>query len=100
MRCGLTLALATLLIFVAPSAGAQEKPAPKVLHYAFRIAETGFDPAQISDLYSRTIAANLFEAPLQYEFLARPFRYRANTLVALPEVSADYTTFTFRVKPG
>ena len=32
--------------------------APKVLRYAFPIAETGFDPAQISDAYSRIIAAN------------------------------------------
>ena len=29
----------------------------KVLRYAFRVAETGFDPAQISDLYSRTVHA-------------------------------------------
>jgi ABC-type transport system substrate-binding protein len=94
-----------LVAFTALPAFAQEAPAaaaatPKVLHYSFRIAETGFDPAQISDLYSRTITANIFDAPLQYEFLARPFRYRANTLVALPEVSADFQTFTFRVKPG
>ena len=81
-------------------AAAQEKPPAKVLHYAFRIAETGFDPVQISDLYSRTITANIFDAPLQYEFLARPFRYRANTLVALPDVSADFKTFTLHIKPG
>ncbi len=81
-------------------AHAQAAPEPKVLRYAFRIAETGFDPAQISDLYSRTIAASIFDAPLQWEFLARPFRYRANTLASLPEVSADFKTFTFRVKPG
>ena len=81
-------------------AAAQEKPPVKVLHYAFRIAETGFDPVQISDLYSRTITANIFDAPLQYEFLARPFRYRANTLVALPDVSADFKTFTLHIKPG
>jgi len=81
-------------------AAAQEKPPAKVLRYAFRIAETGFDPVQISDLYSRTITANIFDAPLQYEFLARPFRYRANTLVALPDVSADFKTFTLHIKPG
>jgi len=74
--------------------------APKVLRYSFRIAETGFDPAQVSDLYSRTIAANIFDAPLQFEFLARPYRYRANTLAELPQVSPDFKTFTFRVKPG
>ena len=72
----------------------------KVLRYAFRIAETGFDPAQISDLYSRTIAANLFEAPYQYEFLARPARLRPATAVALPEVSDDYRTWVVRLKPG
>ncbi len=99
-RSGLIAALMTMLAFVAPASLAQDAAAPKVLHYSFRVAETGFDPAQISDLYSRTITANIFDAPLQYEFLARPFRYRTNTLVALPDVSADYKTFTFRVKPG
>ena len=77
------------------------KAAPlKVLRYAFRVAETGFDPAQISDLYSRTIAANIFDAPLQLEFLARPVRARPNTAAAMPEVSADFKTFTFTIKPG
>jgi ABC-type transport system substrate-binding protein len=99
----LAAAVALVLLVVpaiATAEGAAVAAQPKVLRYSFRVAETGFDPAQISDLYSRTITANIFDAPLQYEFLARPFRYRANTLVALPEVSADYKTFTFRVKPG
>ena len=74
--------------------------APKVLRYAFRIAETGFDPAQISDLYSRIIASGIFDAPLQYEYLARPIRLQPNTAESLPEVSADFKTLTFRIKPG
>ena len=87
------------------STNGAESPPPqtaplKVLRYAFRVAETGFDPAQISDLYSRTIAANIFDAPLQLEFLARPVRTRPNTAAAMPEVSADYKTFTFTIKPG
>lgn len=85
--------------------GAAAPPAPaasaaKVLRYAFRIAETGFDPAQISDLYSRTIAANIFEAPYQYEFLARPARLRPATAAAMPEAADDFKTFTVRLKPG
>jgi ABC-type transport system substrate-binding protein len=103
-RRGLTGALMLMLALAVQPLQAQPSPADgapaKVLRYAFRVAETGFDPAQISDLYSRTITANIFDAPLQYEFLARPYRYRANTLVALPEVSPDFKTFTFRVKPG
>lgn len=86
-----------------PQADAPGNPAanpPKVLRYAFRIAESTFDPAQALDLYSRMVTANMFEAPLEYEFLARPARLRPNTAAQMPEVSADFKTFTFRIKPG
>jgi len=72
----------------------------KVLRYALRVAETGFDPAQISDLYSTTLVSNMFDAPYATEFLARPVRDRPNTAAALPEVSADFKTFTVRIRPG
>jgi ABC-type transport system substrate-binding protein len=99
------IAVATVLALVAATAAGQSPApsaaaAPKVLRYALRIAETGFDPAQIVDLYSRTIAANIFEAPYQYEFLARPVRLRPSTAAAMPEISDDFKTFTVRIKPG
>ncbi|MCW5633995.1 MAG: bicyclomycin resistance protein [Rubrivivax sp.] len=72
----------------------------KTLRYAFLIAETTFDPAQVSDLYSRTVLAGIFDAPLEYEFLAKPVKMRLNTAAAMPEVSDDFKTFTFRIKPG
>jgi ABC-type oligopeptide transport system substrate-binding subunit len=67
---------ALILAAACGAAAAQTASAgdgPRVLRYAFQIAETGFDPAQISDLYSRTVAAGIFEAPLAFDFLARPF---------------------------
>ena len=73
---------------------------PKTLRYAFPVAETSFDPAQISDLYSRTVAAGIFDAPLEFAFMARPFQLRPNTAVAMPEVSADFRSFTIRIQPG
>ena len=73
---------------------------PKVLRYAFPIAETGFDPAQVSDLYSRTVIAGIFEAPLAFDYLARPFKMKPVTLADMPTVSDNATRFTFRVKPG
>ena len=90
---------------LAASVAAQPASAPagapqKVLRYAMRIAETGFDPAQVTDLYSNTLVANMFDAPYAFEFLARPVRIRPNTAAALPEVSADFTTFTVRIRPG
>ena len=36
---------------------AQDRSGEKVLRYAFEVAETGFDPAQISDVYSRIATA-------------------------------------------
>ena len=72
----------------------------KIVRYAFPIAETSFDPAAITDIYSRTVASGFFEAPLEFEYLARPVRMRPATAAAMPEVSDDFRTFTFRIKPG
>ncbi|HOM15463.1 MAG TPA: ABC transporter substrate-binding protein, partial [Rubrivivax sp.] len=84
----------------AAPAAAPPKTLPKTLRYAFPVAETSFDPAQISDLYSRTVAAGIFDAPLEFAYLARPVRLRPNTAAAMPEVSADHRTFTVRIQPG
>ena len=99
MKRSTLVSLAACLVLAAGAAGAQAQPA-KVLRYAFPIAETCFDPAYITDLYSRTLAAGIFDAPLEFEFLARPVRMRPNTAAAMPEVSDDFKTFTFRIKPG
>ena len=85
---------------VRAAAQAPAVPARKVLRYAMRIAETGFDPAQISDLYSNTLAASMFDALYEYEFLARPVRIRPRTAAGMPEASADFKTFLVRVRPG
>jgi ABC-type transport system substrate-binding protein len=82
-------------------AAAQTPQAPqKTLRYAFLIAETGFDPPQINDLYSSIILGQIFDPPYTYDFLARPVKVRPNTAVALPEVSADGLTWTIKIRPG
>ncbi|MGI9154104.1 MAG: ABC transporter substrate-binding protein, partial [Rubrivivax sp.] len=61
-------AVASAQTGVAPAAAAATAAASgasKTLRYAFQIAETSFDPAQISDLYSRTVVAGILEAPLE-----------------------------------
>ena len=83
----------------APAASASSD-APRILRYALRVAETSFDPAYVTDLYSRTIIAGIFDAPLEFEYLAQPVRMRPNTASGMPEVSADFRTFTFRIRPG
>ena len=84
-------------------AGAAETGAgtgPKVLRYAFRVAETGFDPAKLSDLYSRIITPHIFEGLYTYDHLARPAKIKPLTAAAMPEVSSDFRVFIIRVQPG
>ncbi|MCA0243901.1 MAG: ABC transporter substrate-binding protein [Proteobacteria bacterium] len=106
-RSSLLRALATSLVLAAGAAPAPSPLAaqpsaqpPAVLRYAFRVAETSFDPAYVTDYYSRVVISGMFDALLQYEYLASPVRMRPNTAAAMPEISADYRSFTFRIKPG
>jgi ABC-type transport system substrate-binding protein len=80
--------------------GALASEAPKTLRAAFPVAETGFDPVQSQDLYSGTINAHIFEAPLEYDFLARPPRLQPNTAAALLQFAADFRMLTLRIRPG
>ncbi len=87
----------------APAPPAHEATAaspPKVLRFMIEIAETGFDPSQTADIYSHAIYENIFDAPLRFDYLARPIKVRPNTTTGLPEVSADFRTFTIHVRPG
>jgi ABC-type transport system substrate-binding protein len=91
------LAAAALLGSAAAGAAAG---ALHTLNYAFPVAETGFDPTRLSDLYSRTVTANIFEALYGYDFLARPALIRPLTALALPEVADNFKSFTIRLRPG
>jgi ABC-type transport system substrate-binding protein len=98
-----TWAWATSLLLVLgalhPLAAHAANP-EKVLRYAFLGPETGFDPAQITDLYSAAVVAHIFDAPYEYDYLARPAKIKPNLAEAMPDVSPDFRTFTFRVRPG
>ena len=71
-----------------------------MLRVLFESAETGFDPAQVSDLYSYRVIAHIFEALLGYDPLAIPVKLVPLTAEAMPDVSADFTTWTVRLKRG
>jgi ABC-type transport system substrate-binding protein len=72
----------------------------KVIRYPFEIAETSMDPHKVSDVYSTIVHNAIFDTPVRYDYLARPLKVVPNTLASDPEISADFTTYTFRVKPG
>ncbi len=82
-------------------AGTADPPADaKVLRVVFPVAETGFDPVRLSDVYSATVTGHIFEAPYGYDHLARPVKLVPRLAAGLPEHSADYRVWTVRLKPG
>ena len=79
----------------------RRRTARKVLRYAFVVAETGFDPAKISDLYSRICTAHMFEALYRFDYLARlPSKVVPHVAAAMPEIADDFKTWTIRIRPG
>jgi ABC-type transport system substrate-binding protein len=98
-----------LLAAIAGSAAAGVRPTaraqppgrpPRTLRVAMATAEVGFDPPQVSDNTSLTIAAHIFEPLLAYDPLARPATLVPLTAAALPAVHDDATRFVFTVAPG
>ncbi|MDQ3026015.1 MAG: ABC transporter substrate-binding protein [Pseudomonadota bacterium] len=89
--------LAALLIALGPLAAEAQK---KVLRFAFRTAETGFDPQRIDDRYSVGVCENLFEGLLTYDYLARPVKLVPLVAEAIPTPEENGTRYTFRIKPG
>ena len=90
-----------------PSAALAAAPQPlaaagerEVLRLLFSSAESTFDPARISDLYSRAVTTHIFEAPYAHDYLARPIKVRPLTAVALPEVSDNFRVWVVRIRPG
>ena len=93
-------ALGALALPHVRAAASEGKPGGNILRVPFVAAETGFDAARISDLYSATVIAHIFEALYRYDPLATPVKVRTLTAAALPEVSADFRVWTIRVRPG
>ena len=90
---------ATLAGFGLAAADAQEANI-KTLRYPFEVAESGFDPVQLVDLYSRIVTAHIYENLYDYDHLARPFKIKPCTADGMPKVSDDFGVWTVRVKPG
>src|SRR5690348_11604307 len=92
---------ALALVALLPAAAQVPPAAPlKVLHDYFPVAETNFDPAATSDLYSNSIIEEILEPPLTYDWLARPAKLKPLTAEALPEVTDGGRTYTVKIRKG
>jgi len=103
-RVARAVAAAMLGLVVAASAfaphPARAADPNKVIRDVFPVAETGFDPAGVHDLYSGTIVQAIHETLFTYDYLARPSKVVPLTAEALPEVTDGGRTWTIRLKKG
>src|SRR5450631_3772841 len=94
MRRGLAFAIAIAIELAAPRSYAAD--AGKTLRVALSIAETSFDPQSASD----SIIENIYEAMLDYDYLARPVKLVPRTLEAMPVIEDGGKTYICRVRKG
>jgi oligopeptide transport system substrate-binding protein len=93
---GLAVALASG--FALPAGGAE--PSPGVLRVGMQqVAET-LDPPRADNGQSMVVMAAIYDTLYALDPLARPAAIVPMAATALPEISADYRTFTVRVRPG
>ncbi|HEY8624241.1 MAG TPA: hypothetical protein VIM74_10285, partial [Casimicrobiaceae bacterium] len=92
------VAFALALAF-APTGSDAADPS-KTLRVVFAIAETSFDPQFASDAASDSVIANIYEAMLDYDYLARPVKLVPRTLEALPSVEDGGRTYVCRIRKG
>ena len=72
----------------------------KVLRIAFPVAETGFDPVRVNDLYSNTVTSAIFHTLVTWDWMAKPARIVPYAAEAMPELSEDGTVYTFKIRKG
>src|SRR3989339_561972 len=77
-------------------------PNSNVYHTAFTGAPKTLDPARAYSSDEIAIIGQIYEPPLQYDFLKRPYQLTPLTATALPTVSyqKNDTVYTIAIRPG
>ena len=95
VRCA---TLAATLAVASPALAAPDMN--KVVREVFPVAETGFDPAAVHDLYSGTLIQGIFETLYTYDYLARPSKVVPLAADGMPQVSDNGRTWTVKLRKG
>lgn len=95
-------ALAALVLGCALSCQSYPYPGEEgaVLHVAIAYHPKSLDPPAIEDQGSGQTASHVYEGLLQYHPYARPYQLVPALAEAMPEVSEDRLTYTFRIRRG
>ena len=91
--------LAALFLALRGGVALGAEPA-KTLRVAMQIAETSFDPAFASDAASDSVMSNIFDAMLDYDYLARPVKLVPRALEEMPVVEEGGRAYLCKIRKG
>ena len=90
-------ALATACVLAAHASRAQESSVLTVP----RLAQfSSLDPVRGYDQTVEQVARQVYSTLMTYSYLERPYKLEPDLLEAMPTVSADKLTWTFKLRPG
>ena len=94
--------LAMTLVIASFFAGCAKKQdaSERVLNIVSPAEIKGFDPIMSDDLYSGREIGKIYEGLLAYHWLKVPYELVPNLAEAMPEVSKDGITYTFKIRKG
>lgn len=91
---------ATLATSLLTSCTSKVDPKDNSIAVAFTANVKGMDPLSANDQISITVIAEIYETLLHYNYLKRPYQLEPMLAEAMPTVSADGLTYTFKIKKG
>lgn len=98
MRNTLLIVIGSLMLVVG--CAKKRDASERVLNLVSPAEIKGFDPIQADDLYSGREISKIYEGLLQYHWLKIPYELVPNLAEAMPEVSKDGLTYTFKILKG
>ena len=90
---------------VAGTAGSMSSPVAspdgkKVIRLAFPVAESGFDPHTVPDLYSAIVVDSIFDTVLTYDYLSEPAKLVPKITTEMPTVEDGGKLYTIKLQKG
>lgn len=80
--------------------GAESAAPGEMVYYGSTARVRGFDPIKAGDVASALAISRIYEGLLQYAYLDRPYHVEPLLAEALPDVSGDGLTYTFKIRRG
>lgn len=95
-----TSVLITFSLLALGGCAKKQDASERVLNIISTAEIKGFDPIMADDLYSGREIGKIYESLLSYHWLKMPYELQPNLAEAMPEVSKDGITYTFKIKKG